>query len=154
MAKIFKLPYLLLILAFAIDLLFPILIWKGIIPGSLRYISHAAVAAMVALVPLRMLSLNKIPPVFLLILFLSIVGVLTALFTGQGVAPTIWGWWLMFQFPLVGLFTYLQSSWPKSLPKYLVRVCIVIIAIEVKVRFIAFPPFIYMHSISMMECYS
>lgn len=133
-----KWPSILIILAFTTDLLSPILIWKGIIPGSLRWLSHIAIATMILLIPLRMIAFNRIPLVFWLVCLFSAVGILTALLTGQGLSATIWGWWLLFQFPLVGLFTYLQPAWPISFSKYLIYYLIAIVGLEVFVQMILY----------------
>jgi hypothetical protein len=126
-----KWPNIFLIIAFTTDLLTPLLIWKGIIPGNLRWLSHGAIAIILFLIPLRMLAFNRIPVVFWLVVFTSLIGIITALLSGQGLAATIWGWWLMFQFPMVGLFAYLQPAWPKNFSTYLLNFLIGIVAFEV-----------------------
>jgi putative peptidoglycan lipid II flippase len=127
-------PNLLIVLAFLVDLVTPTLIWKNIIPGNLRWISDGAMVIMIAAIPLRMLVFKNIPSPFWVIVFLSLIGIFTALFTGQGPVPTLWGWWLMFQFPLVGLFAYLQPFWPKSYNSWLIRACLGIMLLEVVVQ--------------------
>lgn len=134
MSKSSKIPNLLLTLAFLADLLTPILIWKGIVPGGFRWISHVAIVIMIALVPFRMLAFNRIPFSFWIIIILSLVGIFSAFFSGQGIAPTIWGWWLMFQYPLVCLFTFLQPEWPKGFPKFFLTVITATLALEVLVQ--------------------
>jgi hypothetical protein len=129
-----KFPNFLLLLALFVDLLTPTLIWKGILPGNLRWMSEGAIAVMIVAIPLRMLSFNKIPKVFWLLAFLSAIGIFTALFTGQGLEVTIWGWWLMFQFPLVGLFAYLQPGWPKAFPHYIQLAGLIIMLFEVLIQ--------------------
>ncbi len=127
-------PSILLVLALAADLFTPFLIWKGILPAIIRWVSDAAIVLMIALVPLRMLAYKKMPVTFWLILFLSLVGILTSLLSGQGFPATIWGWWLMFQFPLVGLFSYLQPEWPKDFYRGFLITCLAIVALEVFVQ--------------------
>lgn len=134
MEKHTRFPNPLLISAFIVGLFFPFLIWKGIIPDILRWIADAAIAVMVVGVVFRILVFDKFPVPFWFIIFLSIVGVSISLLSGQGTAPTIWGWWLMFQYPMVGLFCYLQPGWPKSYPKYLLIAMIAIMAIEILVQ--------------------
>ena len=132
--QILRWPSILIIAAFAIDLLTPLLIWKGFLPGGLRWLSHAAVAAMILFIPMRMLVFNKIPKVFWFVVVFSTVSILTAILTGQGIPATIWGWWLMFQFPLVGLFSYLQPGWLRGFSSKLLIVMIAAAGLEVVVQ--------------------
>lgn len=129
-----KSPSVLLMLAFAVGLLSPLLISEGMAPDVVRWIADICIALMSGLVIFRMLSFNHIPRPFWVIVFLSIVGVLAAIFTGQGIAPTIWGWWLMFQYPLVGLFCYLQPRWPKAFPRPLLVGLVSIAGFELLVQ--------------------
>lgn len=124
----------LLISALVADLITPILIWKGILPPYTRWISHAAVAIMIIGAFTRMMVFDHIPRIILLILAISLIGIVVAAFMGQGIAPTIWGWWIMFQFPLVGLFAYLQPYWPKNFPKHLRNFLIGILVLQVAVQ--------------------
>lgn len=100
------------VLALTVDLLIPYLSWKGYVPSTFRWISHICIAGMIAIICFRMLVNNGIPKVFIPILCLSVLGLSTAALNHQGVTATIWGWWLMFQFPLVGIFCFLQTKWP------------------------------------------
>jgi hypothetical protein len=131
MTQVPRFPNFLLLAAIIVDIFTPTLIWKGVLPSNLRWVSEAAIAIMIAVIPLRMLLFNKIPRVFWLVLFLSTVGSATALGLGQDLAATIWGWWVMFQFPLVGLFAYLQPGWPKAFPKYLLLALLSVMVFEV-----------------------
>ena len=124
----------LLVIALLSDLLTPLLIWKGILPASTRWISDAVIVIIIALVYTRMMVFNKIPAALLVIVALSLIGIAVALFNGQGILATVWGWWLMFKYPLVGLYFYLQPSWPKRFPQHLRTVCIVILIFEVFVQ--------------------
>lgn len=127
-------PNLFLMVAFLADLITPILIWREIIPDTLRWIADMAIITMIAIIPLRMLAFNHIPRIFWLIVILSLVGIFTSLFSGQGISATLWGWWLMFQYPLVGLFSYLEPHWPKDMGKKIIPVLIILISIEVIVQ--------------------
>jgi hypothetical protein len=129
-----KWPNFLLLLAFTTDLITPILIWKGIIPGNLRWLSQVAIAMMIFLIPFRMLAFNRLPFGFWFVIVASFVGILTATLNGQGISATIWGWWLMFQFPLVGIFAYLQPNWPDHFSKRILNFLIAIVGFEVLVQ--------------------
>jgi len=126
---------LLLVVALATDLLTPILIWKGILPAPTRWVSHAAVAAMMFIAYARMMAFDHVPGIMLLIGGISAIGVGVALFEGQAIVPTLWGWWLMFQFPLVGLYAYLQPQWPDRFPQRLRLICMAILGSQVLVQF-------------------
>ncbi len=129
-----KLPNILLMLAFFADLLTPYLIWQGYIPGLVRWISHAAILFMILAVFMRMLAFNRIPVGFWVIALLSIIGIATAVLTGQAMTTTVWGWWLMYQFPLVAVFAALQPGWPKDFPKKLISALTLLIVFEVVVQ--------------------
>ena len=131
MTKKATLPNLLLLIAFFTDLFTPFLIWKGLIPASLRWVSHGAVAFMILIVVFRMIAFNRIPVVFWIILIISVTGFLVAILNGQGITATVWGWWLMFQYPMVCLFAYLQPEWPRNYAKWLLMSCIAVLALEV-----------------------
>lgn len=122
------------ILVLFIDLLTPILIWKGIIPAYTRWISHAAIFFMIVIAYCRMMIFGRFPRLIWIIAGVSVFGITMALSEGQSIAATAWGWWMMFKYPLVGLFAYLQPSWPKNFPQRLLTFCTVILAIEVLVQ--------------------
>jgi hypothetical protein len=129
-----KLPNILLVLAFAADLLTPYLIWQGYVPGVVRWVSHAAILLMIMAVFLRMLVFNRIPFAFWIIFLLSVIGISTAVFSGQALSTTLWGWWLMYQFPLVAIFSALQPGWPKGFPKKLMTALTLAVALQVFVQ--------------------
>jgi hypothetical protein len=124
----------LLITALLIDLITPILIWKGILPAYTRWISHTVVALMIIGAFSRMMVFDHIPRIVWLIIAISVIGVAVALFMGQAGTPTAWGWWIMFQFPLVGLFAYLQPRWSPHFPRHLRNGLIGILFIQVVIQ--------------------
>jgi putative peptidoglycan lipid II flippase len=124
----------LVIVAFATDLFVQFLIWKGVMPAPVRWLSHLAVALLMAGALVRMLVRNRIPPIVLVIIGLSLISVTAAVLQGQGVVPTVWGWWVMFQFPLVGLYLYLQPRWPSHLARHLRRTLAALLVLQVGVQ--------------------
>lgn len=124
----------LLLAAVAVELLTPLLISKGILPGAARFLSDAALLVMLAQVLLRMLAFNHIPKVIFLIVTITAIGVVVALFEGQQKAATVWGWWLLFRFPLIGLYAYLQPVWPKRMAEWFVRGAVYLLAFEVVIQ--------------------
>jgi hypothetical protein len=129
-----RIPSLWLVVPLIADLLTPYLIWKGVLPAPARWISHAAVATMIVIVCARMLAWDWIPGMALVILGISVIWTSVAVLRGQGIVPTAWGWWLMLQYPLVGLYAYLLPRWPAGFPKYLRNFCILILGLEVLVQ--------------------
>jgi putative peptidoglycan lipid II flippase len=129
-----KFPNIFLCTAFIVALLTPILIWKGIIPDIFRWIADAALFAMFLFVPLRMLAFKNTPPAFWVIIFLSGTGMIISILKGQSVITTIWGWWLMFQYPLAGIYLYLEPKWPKEYAKWLINFLVAVLAFEVLVQ--------------------
>lgn len=123
-----------LLLALAVDLFTPILMYLGILPGSVRWLSDVAVAIMLGMVVLRMLVFDRIPWPAIILLAISVIGIVMALFEGQGVAATLWGWWRMYRYPMIGFFAFLQPVWPENLPKRLINFCLAVLALQVVVQ--------------------
>jgi len=124
----------LLLLMLVTDLLTPILIWKGILPASLRWLSHAAAFALIISLFTRMLITNKIHLSVLLIMGLSIISTIIAIYNGQGIVATGWGWWIMFQFPLLGIYASYFARWPDHFLKYLWYFCVSVLVLQVFVQ--------------------
>lgn len=125
---------LLFVLALVTDLLTPFLIWKGMLPAYTRWVSHAAVATMMIGAYARMMVFDRVPGAVWVAAWVSATGIGVALVRGQGVVATVWGWWIMFQYPVVGLYAYLQPHWPKRFAQRLRTACIAILAIEVIIQ--------------------
>lgn len=126
------------ILAVSVDLFTPYLIWIGFLPAELRWGSHAALAAMILVSVFRMLVYNRIPLSFLTILFVSAFWSFVAIGHGQGLASTVWGVWLLFQFPFAYLFMVLQPEPTKRLPEYLRMFFISILGLELLFQLVQF----------------
>lgn len=112
---------LLLAVAVLIDLSGPFLSWKHVMPGPVRWLSHVAIALMIVIIYLRMMVYNHVPGVVWLVGWVSVTWVLVSFLRGQGTLATAWGWWILFQFPMVALFVYLQPHWPERFPHYFHR---------------------------------
>jgi hypothetical protein len=123
-----------LVIAVATDLITPMLIALRVLPGAVRYLSDITVAIMLAFAFTRMLVFNRIPRILFWFLGLSTIGILVGLFEGQGGAATMWGWWRMYRYPMIGLFAYLQPVWPEKLAPRLIKSAVIVLAIEVGVQ--------------------
>ena len=64
-----------------------------------------------------MFVFNRIPPWFLAVIGVTLLSSITAVFEGQAVAATVWGWWIMFRYPMLAVFAYLQPHWPEQFSK-------------------------------------
>jgi hypothetical protein len=124
----------LLLLALTVDLVTPVLIWKGMVPAYSRWLSHAVVVAIMVGAYVRMMVLDRIPRGLWLIVWLSAVGIVVALLRGQSIGATLWGWWIMFQFPVLAVWVYLQPRWPGMLAPWLRHLCVAILAAEVVIQ--------------------
>lgn len=125
---------LLFMIALAVDLLTPTLIWWQILPSSVRWLSHAAILLMMIGIFTRMMAFDQVPSIVWLVLGVSLFWSSVALLDGQGLIATGWGWWVLFQFPLAGLFAYLQPSWPERFPAYLLTFLLAIGTLEFVVQ--------------------
>ncbi len=128
----------LFLVALCTDLITPFLIWKDILPASVRWISHIAIAVMILGCFIRMLVFNHIPRAFWLITAVSLIWAFVAASRGQGIMSTIWGWWLLFQFPFVALFMYLQPVWPARFPQHFRKFVLACLGLEVAVQCIQY----------------
>lgn len=138
LAGVSPLPNLLIVLIFAIDLLTPLLIWKGVIPSSIRWLADIAVIAILGILLLRMLAFNQFPLGFWLIAGLAIISMTQATLQGQPFVATLWGWWRTFQLPLFAVFAYLNPHWPKKFPQLLRQVCVALLVVELLVQILQY----------------
>ncbi len=120
-----------LVAILATELLTPYLVWVGILPGLVRWVTDLALLAIVGLTLMRMLLLDKIPQAVLLILGVTIVGAIVAFFEGQALPATIWGWWIMFRYPIIGIYAYLKPHWPENFSARLLKALVWLLGIEV-----------------------
>lgn len=122
------------LVALSVDLLTPFLIWKGVIPASVRWGSHAVIALVILLCILRMFSFDHFPRAIWLVVAVSVVWTLVALAHRQGIPSTVWGVWLLLQFPVFCLFAYLQPNPSPSLAFDIKKYALILLALEVIVQ--------------------
>ena len=126
------------IFAFAVDLFTPYLIWKRILPSEIRWLSHFTIAIMILLAVLQFLATKHIPLSVWLVVGVSIVWSYVAIGHEQGIPATLWGVWLLFQFPLIALFAYLQPNPPQKLAANIHKYVLVLLGIEVTVQLLQY----------------
>lgn len=124
----------LVLIPMVIYMFLPVLSMRLDAPGQIRQLADLCVAIMVILAMLRMLQSNKIPGAFLVILAATIIGSVTASFEGQSAGTTLWGWWLMFRFPMVGLYVYLLPGWGRNIARVLPTIALWFAVIQVVVQ--------------------
>jgi len=124
----------LILLALCTELLMPILLWKTGIPTELRWISHLALAFVAFAGILGLLRARQVPKAFWLLAVFTVIGLFMGFLSTQGVSATLWGWYLLFKFPLVGLYVYLNPHWSERFPKRLRVWCIRMLWLEVAVQ--------------------
>lgn len=115
-----------------------IAIYYRILPFSTRWLPDLLVLAMVALTVLRVLQEDYVPQIVWLILGVTAIGAVVAAFEGQALSATAWGWWILFQYPLVGLYTYINRSWPMDLAGWAVNFCFMVLLLQVVVQLLQF----------------
>jgi hypothetical protein len=81
-----------------------------------------------------MMVFDRVPGVVWLIVGVSVIWVPVALLESQGLVATAWGWWMMFGYPMVGLYAYLEPRWPERFPQRLRRFCLSVLGIQVAVQ--------------------
>lgn len=123
-----------LIFAISLDFLLPQLIGWRLVPRPLRWLSDLAIGAMVVIVLMRMLVLDRIPKVLLLTLAIAILSATVALFEGQGITVTAYGLRRLFQYPLVGLYVFMMPQWPPWSAKWIMRICLIALGFNTLVQ--------------------
>ena len=129
-ARVLPLVDALLIIAFGLDLFASYFVWKGYLPEVVTSISQMVAAGAVVFAYTRMMVLHRIPGAVWALLGVSAVGITVAVFRGQSLAPTLWGWWNFFKYPMLGIYAYLRLNWPEDFGKKLMQVCFGIVIFE------------------------
>ena len=119
-----------LLVAFGLDLFASYLVWKGYLPEILTSVSQMLVAVAIVFAYTRMMVLNRIPGAVWVLLGVSAVGITVAVLRGQGILPTLWGWWNLFKYPMLGIYAYLRLRWPDDFSNKLINFCLGLIVFE------------------------
>ncbi len=127
-----KYAFLLILAAsFAVDFFTPYLIRQRILPGQVRYLGDAAILSLFVLLLFRSIVFNKIPVALFLIIGISSIWGLVAIFEGQPALATAWGWWRLFKFPIIAIITLLQPFWPENFSERLRAGCLILLQLTV-----------------------
>lgn len=130
-----KYAFLILIgITLIIDFFTPYLVRRRVLPGSVRYVSDAAILALFVLLVVRAIVFDKIPVSFFLIGGVTLIWGIVAVYEGQDSLATFWGWWRLFKFPIIGVITYLQPFWPKNFSEKLRKTCLALLALNVALQ--------------------
>lgn len=120
------------------EMVSPFLIWKGILPGSIRYLGELLLFGLAGVAIARMLLLDHFPKIVLYMLALGTIGTLVATFEGQPILATMWGLWLLFQYPMLGLYIYVMPVASSRAIRPIATACIAILAGQVCIQGIQF----------------
>ena len=131
-------PHLLPVAAAAIYMFTPILTWRFGVPDAIKFLGDLIVIAMIGLAIGRMLLTNRIPGAFLVILAVTIIGGIVAAFEGQSSDVTFYGWWMLFRFPMVGLYVYLIGDWPRNTAALIPKVMLYLLGFQVVVQILLY----------------
>ncbi len=126
--------FILLLIGVTAELFFPYLIWKKIIPGAMRWLGDISFFIIIVISMARMFAFNRIPMAALMVAAITIIWSIVAYFEGQSSLTTLWGWWVLFKYPLTGIFTYLQPAWPERTSEYFVKICMAALGMELLVQ--------------------
>ncbi len=126
-------PFLLAV-AFLVDLLVPMLISLGLVPGAVRWLSDLAIVTMIGLTVARLLVFKRVPTATFFVIAVTVIGTIVAASEGQASGATIWGWWVMFRYPLLGLYAYLHTTWPPNFVKGIIWSSLGLSAFEVLIQ--------------------
>lgn len=124
----------LIILIFFTDLVSPFLIWKGILPAPVRWISDLALVAVLGIIFFRMVVLDRFPLGFWLLAGFAILGMAQATLHGQSPVATMWGWWQTLSVPTLVIYAYLNPHWPQNFPRRIFQICFGILAIQLVIQ--------------------
>lgn len=129
---------LLIIASFAIDLFVPLLSTHRIVPDAVKYLSDILMLAVVFVLFFRIVVFDQFPVGFWLILGISIIGATQAMLQGQDWGVTLWGWWELFQFPLLAIFAFLNRHWPEDFPRKFRQLGVAIIIMQVLIQLVQY----------------
>jgi hypothetical protein len=127
-------PVRLILIQLAAELFLPIIVFMTPVPAAAENLLEVIAASIMLLTVLFMLSRDRIPSAVLVIFAITLVWSIVALFEGQSVAATAWGWWKFFMYPIIGLFAYLTVRWPRGFADWWLKFLIGLMAFQLVVQ--------------------
>ena len=128
----------LLALLFVTEILVPFVIWKAGLPASMDVPKELAAGILVAFTFGYMLLRDRIPGAILVIFGITTIWGALAILEGQSGSATLWGWWRLFKYPMIGVFAYLIPDWPSDFARWFLRFCVGLMIFEVAVQVVQF----------------
>jgi hypothetical protein len=128
----------LLALLFVTEILVPFVIWKAGLPSRMDFPKEIAAGILVAFTFGYMLLRDRIPGAILVIFGITTVWGALALLEGQSGSATLWGWWRLFKYPMIGVFAYLIPDWPADFARWFFRFCVGLMVFEVAVQMVQY----------------
>lgn len=128
----------LLVLLVLIELFWPFVLWKTSLPSRLDLVKEIAAGAIVSLTLAFILLKNRVPGGLLVIVAITVVWSLIAIFEGQAASVTLWGWWRLFKYPFLALFIYLMSRWPSDGARLIFKILIITLVFQLVVQLAQF----------------
>lgn len=128
----------LLAVLFLAELFTPFLQWPFGLPKMVELSLHGTFGLILAATFIIMLTEDRIPKSILVLLGISLIWGIVALDEGQSIPAFVWGWYRMFRYPLIGIFTYLAIDNPKDFAKWFFKFCVALLAFQVGVQIVMY----------------
>ncbi|MBP8950170.1 MAG: hypothetical protein KBG73_15110 [Candidatus Promineofilum sp.] len=119
-----------------VELIMPFVLWQAGLRYRTDFTKDVIAGIIIALTLLYMLTRDRLPAAVLMILAISLIWGLVALFEGQALTATLWGWWRLFKYPLLMVFAYLIPRWPKDTARLIFKFFVVMMLFQVGVQLI------------------
>ena len=117
-----------------IELIWPFLLWQAGFKPRADFTKDIVAGLVIGITFLFVVVRNRLPAALLLMLGITLIWGMLAVFEGQPMSATAWGWWRLFKYPLLVVFTYLIARWPPDTARLLFRLLVIILAMEVGVQ--------------------
>jgi hypothetical protein len=113
-------------------------LWKAGLPRTADVPKEVIALGIVFVTLATMVVRDRIPRIMILIFSITLIWGAVALFEGQSMGATLWGWFRFFKYLFVGLLVYQIEDWPPDFARWLLKFCVGLLAFEVFVQLIQF----------------
>jgi hypothetical protein len=128
-----------ILLVLVSEVFFPLLNWKLNLPAEVRWVSQFSVLVLDIIGLYRSLKMGNFPKAILWgIGVLILWGSIGILWSQQGITSTVWGGYMLFLYPLLGLYAYTRPQWEKRLPGWIINLCALLLIINVGIQIIQY----------------